>query len=152
MECMELTKAGNEWLRSKILFGLQELACHFVFITNNWHIPSQGNHGRMLPVMCSGTKSDSYEEGNSTEIQRFLSEMIVIIIKRISLYSISILNKIFKLEERKLRTSLKITKFRRSSLCRSVAGKFRRHLNFHIVRTLSSNWMSEVDISGEALC
>lgn len=36
--------------------------------------------------------------------------MIVIIIKRISLYSISILNKIFKLEGRKLMTSLKIAK------------------------------------------
>lgn len=106
----------------------------------------------MLHVMCSDIKSDSCEERNSTEIQRFLSEMIVIIIQRISLYSISILNKIFKLEKRRLRTSLKITKFGRNSVCSSVAGKFRRYLNLHIVRMLSSNQISEVDISGEALC
>lgn len=35
MECMELSEAGNEWLRSKTLFELQELPYHFVFSTNN---------------------------------------------------------------------------------------------------------------------
>ena len=35
MVCMELTEAGNEWLRSKTLFELQELAYHFVFSINN---------------------------------------------------------------------------------------------------------------------
>lgn len=47
-------------------------------------------------------------KATTTQTQRFLSEMIVNIIKRISVYSISILNKIFKLEGRKFRTSLKV--------------------------------------------
>lgn len=63
--------------------------------------------------MCSDTKSkkwESYEEkikrntvikATTAETQRFLSKMIVIIIKRISMYWISILNKIFNLEGRK---------------------------------------------------
>lgn len=46
----------------------------------------------------------------ATEIQRFLSVIIVIIIKRISMYSFSILSNIFK-EEKKLRTSLVMAKY-----------------------------------------
>lgn len=80
--------------------------------------------------MCSNTKSDSQEEGNSTEIQRFLSKMIVIIIKRISLYSISILNKIFKLEGRKLMTSLKIAKLNLEQFMQFCSWKVQKTLEF----------------------
>lgn len=47
---------------------------------------------------------------STTEIQGFLSTIIVIIIKRILMYSFSILNKIFK-EGKKLRTSLEMAKY-----------------------------------------
>lgn len=33
---MKLIKAGNVWLRIKLLFELQELVYHVVFSANNW--------------------------------------------------------------------------------------------------------------------
>lgn len=46
----------------------------------------------------------------ATEMQRFLSTILVIIIKRILMYSFSVLSNIFK-EEKKLRTSLVMAKY-----------------------------------------
>lgn len=36
MKCMKLIKAGNECLRIKLVFELQELDYLFVFAANNW--------------------------------------------------------------------------------------------------------------------
>lgn len=46
----------------------------------------------------------------ATEMKRFLSMIMVIIIKRISMYPLSILSNIFK-EGKKLRTSLEMAKY-----------------------------------------
>ena len=90
-------------------------------------------------------------QATTAENHRFLSKMMVIITERISEYSVSILNKIFKLEGRKSRTSLKMAKLILEETVVSVAGKFKRYLNFHPVSVLSLSKMSELDVSEEAI-
>lgn len=71
--------------------------------------------------------------------------IMVIIIKRISMYPLSILSNIFK-EGKKLRTSLEMAKYGLEEMVSNFE-KF-EIWNFHTGKVLSSTKMWEVDICG----